>query len=159
MEELAWHVKVEAMRRASISLAVVSALASSALAQSDAEKATRAMNNLQQEMTICIAFYAIGKVCVEPTDADLAAKFDAVGEVLLQGAFEVGTAISMTQDAMLSRLTLEQKEMQALIANNCVNISSLINRYADRCHRLVEESGTVMNEFFAKEGLTLEPSQ
>lgn len=41
-------------------------------------------------------------------------------------------------DAMLARLKIQIDTQKALIGNNCVNISSLLNRHGTRCKQVVE---------------------
>ena len=108
-------------------LAIVLALAlqtSSALAQTE-EEVTAALNNVQHEMSRCIAYNTIVAKCIRYRDGALADNYDKVAEHLLQLSSQIGGAIGMTQDAMNSRMTFEWSEMDKLIQHDCVNISSL----------------------------------
>ena len=51
----------------------------------------------------------------------------------MQYSFIVGQQIGLTDDAAQSRMTMAAQDMMKLIKNNCINISSLMIRHAERC--------------------------
>jgi hypothetical protein len=100
------------------------------------------------DASTCLAYYTILEACVVRTgDASLAAKIAQTREHLIGFAFELGNAIGMTEDAMLSRLAFEQEQMQTMIRNDCVNMSSLFQRHTTRCKQVVEEGDSVLLEY------------
>jgi hypothetical protein len=100
----------------------------SASAQDAGEQ--QAMNNVQAEMTTCVAFYAIETQCLRlrnrpREDAQLIQGTSAAKDRLQNQAGEIGIALGITPDAMVSRLSNEITSMKALIKDSCINIASL----------------------------------
>ena len=126
--------------------AVLLSLATPATAQTH-EEMIAALNNVQHEASTCIAYYAIVERCVGKDDPDLAAKTAQAREHLVEFGYMLGNTIGMTEDAMLSRLAIEQNQMQTMVRNDCVNMSSLLRRHAMRCKQLVEDGDSVLLEY------------
>ncbi|CAN0653085.1 conserved exported protein of unknown function [Nitratireductor aquimarinus] len=114
-------------------------------AQSNAE-VVRALNNVQHEMSTCIAYNTIVASCIRSQDPTTADAYDAAAEHLLLVSNRIGQTIGMSQDAMNSRMTLEWSQMNKLIGQNCVNISSLTSRHAFRCKEVVENGDGILAE-------------
>jgi hypothetical protein len=96
-----------------------------AVAQGLDQKTIRAFNNLQEEMTTCMAYYMFGQACMKDqmtpeTTQRAAAAFNALNE----SSFEIGQSLGMTVDAMISRLEMSAGEMRRLTNNSCINFSS-----------------------------------
>jgi hypothetical protein len=121
------------------------------LATAQTARETAALNNLQHEMSRCIAYQMIVAECVTARDPNLAAEYDKVAKHLFEFAFRVGSTIGMTEDAMTSRVVIERIEMQNLIQNDCVNISSLYSRHALRCKEVVEDGDSVLLEYLEQQ--------
>ena len=115
-------------------------------AQSQAE-VIDALNNLQHEMSSCIAYNTIVASCIKSTDPRTAQNYDDAAEHLLILSNKIGRTIGMTQDAMSSRMTLEWRKMDDLIKHDCVNISSLTSRHAFRCKQVTEDGDSVLHEY------------
>lgn len=103
--------------------------------QLDAEFIKR-VNNLQHELTRCVAFVETMKHCSRKSHPENKAWLTTWSDKLLRFAYDAGKAIKMSDDAMGARLRMEQKDMSALIKDNCVNVSSAMDRYLDKCSQL-----------------------
>ena len=68
-------------------------------------------------------------------------------EVMLMLAMQIGDSIGMTTDAMMSRVKIESSSMQSLMRNDCVNFSSILERYALRCKHLIENPEEILSEY------------
>jgi hypothetical protein len=68
-------------------------------------------------------------------------------EQALKDATSIGRSIGMTQDAMASRLSNEMTMMKTLTNSDCVNASSLLNRYAIRCKQVLENPDSILTEY------------
>jgi hypothetical protein len=117
-----------------------------ATAQTD-EQVNQALNNVQHEASTCIAYYTIVQVCIEKDDPDLGEKLAETRKYLIDFAMKVGDTVGMTNDAMVSRVLIEQQRMQSLVRKDCVNISSLLARHAYRCKQVVENGDSVLLEY------------
>jgi hypothetical protein len=136
------------MLAASICLVLGSASAQDAREQ-------QAMNNVQAEMTTCVAFYAIETQCLRlrnrpQEDAQLIQDTSAAKDRLQNQAGEIGIALGITPDAMVSRLSNEITSMKALIKDSCINIASLLSRHAMRCKQVTENPDSILVEYMKK---------
>jgi hypothetical protein len=120
-------------------------LASSAALAED--NTVPALNNLQMEMTVCVAYYSQVKTCVGPQNEALNVSTQKTIDLLTKQLFNVGKTIGVSQDAMLSRLQMAQDEQNKLLKGDCINMASLFTRHADRCKVVVERSDDVLNEY------------
>ena len=126
----------------------------SASAQDARER--QAMNNVQGEMTRCVAFYAITTQCLRQRnrpqeDAQLIQTGSAAQDRLLKQAGDIGIALEITPDAMVSRLSNEMTLMKALIKDSCINIASLLSRHGMRCKQVTENPDSILVEYMKKE--------
>jgi hypothetical protein len=113
------------------------------------KKMIYAMNALQEEVTVCEAYYAVVGRCVEE-DADLSKQMQSAEDVLEKEAVVVGKSIGMTNDAISSRFSLFLDQDMSLMNNSCVNLPSLLTRHADRCKIVVEHPQIILNEYLNK---------
>jgi hypothetical protein len=83
------------------------------------QKLTRALNNLQHEMSTCVAYYSVTKRCFDPTkDAVLVQGHEEVANQLIKLSSAVGKSIAMTDDAIMSRFGNETEEMMTVMNNS-----------------------------------------
>lgn len=137
------------MRILMIGIFLVSATA--AFAQAVSDKETRALSNVQHEMSTCVAYYSIVQQCMERSNfTEGAQRHKQVVEQLILHAVKVGSSIGMTMDAMRSRIQIESDQQQTLIRDNCSNTSSLYTRHADRCKRVVENPDSILIEYMSR---------
>jgi hypothetical protein len=114
------------------------------------DKTIDALNNLQMEMTVCAAYYGQVKTCVEGQNEALGATAQQAIDVLTRRLFNVGKALGISQDAMLSRLQMAQDEQNKLLKGDCINMASLFTRHADRCKIVVDNADVVVKEYMSK---------
>jgi hypothetical protein len=116
------------------------------------QRTIRAMNNLQAEITTCVAYYNLRSQCTPPDSISETVKNE--NKLLIDDqtkfAHVVGRGICMTDDAMLARLELDFKEQKKLIEDSCVNFDSLVRRYAERCKTVVENADAILDEYMKK---------
>lgn len=130
---------------------VVLGLLASPVDASKAQYELRALSNTHQEMVTCIAFYITMQQCIgKERDAALYQRTGQTIERLVELSARTAKTIDMTQDAMASRLKMSISEQMNLIDSNCVNISSLLSRYAERCRFVTERPIDVLNEYMNK---------
>lgn len=114
------------------------------------EKLANALNNVQSEMSECIAYYTNVAVCIKGRDAALSDSTQKTIDALTLTAVKLGRSIGMTQDAMMSRLTMYQGQQRELVQNNCANMSSLFTRHAARCKQVVENGDSILDEYLKR---------
>ena len=126
---------------------ILTLLASNGAVAQD-QKTIRALNNLHDEMLACIAYYTIGHACTKDQLPPEITESTAVAiKSLTEGSYEIGQMLGMTDDAMTSRLRMHADEMRRLINESCINFSSLLNRYADRCQRVIQSPDSIFDEY------------
>lgn len=118
---------------------------------SDAE--LRGLNNYHNELLTCANYFMLVQRCVSNTPgvkAEVVAGYGKAADELIGRSFVIGKMIAMTQDAQMSRMKMEGEAMMALVNNDCVNISSAITRYLDRCEMTFSDTDKVLSEHLAK---------
>ena len=122
-----------------------------ASAQTDQERQrlVTAVNNLHAEITTCIVYNMIGRVCLSNNKA-LYDQISARINVLEEAAVTLGQKIGMTEDAMGARLRMETTRQRKLTQDNCVNIASLMERHADRCDHLSNDPVSILEEYLRR---------
>ena len=113
----------------------------------------QAMNNFHHEMAECIAFYRAIATCSAndgSKGAALTERAEKAGEALLMYYLVLGDNLGITDDAAKSRLLLSAKEMMKLINNSCMNFSSLLTRYSNKCVAISNDPAKVMKERVAR---------
>jgi hypothetical protein len=123
-----------------------------ASAQDNSQRERQALNNLQHEMTTCVAYFAITRQCVlnrnrPEEDAQLVQQASAAYDRLLKEAISIGNVIGITPDAMVSRLHNQTTIMKALINDDCINVASLLSRHGMRCKQVAENPDSVLIEY------------
>ena len=97
--------------------------------------------NLQSDFTDCFAYYKYSEEGVKRTNHEtkdqVAKKLAEGAERSLLGAYKVGGWINMKPEAMEARAKLAVNDMSKQIDNDFVNISILIDKYADMCNDLL----------------------
>jgi molybdopterin converting factor small subunit len=113
-------------------------------------KLALALNNVQSEMSDCLAYYANIKACVGTQDKELSEGTQKTLDALTSMAVKVGQSAGMTLDAMMSRLAMFQNEQRELIKGNCSNMSSLFTRHAARCKKVVQNGDAILDEYLKR---------
>ena len=118
---------------------------------SSAQNETRALSNLHQEMTTCIAFYMTMQQCVgKERDPNLYAGAQQTIERLGELSIRTARTLDLSEDAMASRLKMAIADHMKLIKENCVNVSSLLSRYGERCRAVAERPIDILNDYMGK---------
>jgi hypothetical protein len=130
-------------------LTFVLAIDSTSAQISDRER--QALNNTQHEMTTCAVYYAMVRQCLlnraRPNeDGKLIQDTDGSIDRLVKDATRLGSSLGMTKDAMGSRMVNDRAMMRELINNDCINVSSLLRRYAARCKQVAENPDSILIE-------------
>lgn len=137
--------------RSTAVLACLTMLAIDASAQpAPNEAAVGALNNFQHEITECGVFYRLMIECSKGKRPEIEAGLEVGEKRSWELAARIGVMIGMTKDAMISRMQMEQKVQRSLVNNNCVNASSLIDRYAVRCRKIIDNTDAVLSEYLGK---------
>ena len=90
------------MKLSIASSAALLLLTFAALAQTN-DELFAALNNVQHEMSRCIAYYTILQGCIETSDAALAAETSKVTEHLVGFSAQLGNTIGLTEDSCAIR--------------------------------------------------------
>lgn len=98
----------------------------------------RQINQLQEQFTTCSVFYEVSGSCVGGSDSQLVIQMNQSADLMRQGAIMLGGQIGMTSDAMVSRYQMIMRRFRDDMQSDCVNISSILQRYAQACRRLSE---------------------
>jgi hypothetical protein len=116
------------------------------------DKQITAWNNVQGELTECIAYWQLAKGCAPENAKDEELKqVDRIIAHMDTLAFEVGKNIGMTDDAMVARLKIAFSDLAKLTDQKvCVNWPSLLMRYGQRCKLLGEHPEAVFSEYMSK---------
>ncbi len=125
------------------------------IARANADEAQKAyelaVNNFQHEQTTCAAYFRIVGECNDISGFKKnASDYKKMSEHMVKLMFVTGQQAKLSQDAMLSRFDMEMKGMFKLMKNSCSNISSIMNRYMDRCELVAKEPSKVMSEYAMK---------
>ena len=108
-----------------------------------------AWNNVQHELMECAAYYNTQAVCLKVSEYDEKTVKGArdISSEFLNRASRVAQTIGMTPDALASRFKMAQEDQLKLLKGSCVNFSSLMSRYQDRCELLWRDVGAVRDEY------------
>ncbi|HRF09796.1 MAG TPA: hypothetical protein PL193_14285 [Xanthobacteraceae bacterium] len=110
-----------------------------------------AVDDTQFETTACLAYYYHGKQCFfARLPADRKKDHETTITVLTSRAFELGSKLGMTEDAMLSRLKIKLEEQRSLMSGSCTNFDSLFARHAQRCKQITEDPESLLKEYLEK---------
>jgi hypothetical protein len=113
-----------------------------------------AFNSVQEEYTRCEFYFRTLVTCSSSPPAmkeQAESQIGSTAKVFADTANAIGRKIGMTQDAMEQRLIRIAKE-QAELTNNsaCLNLDSLLARYAARCKELGEHPLNILEEYLRK---------
>jgi hypothetical protein len=122
-------------RQSAATFAVGIALAISPARAQEPDAGLLAMNNFHHEIAECVAYYtAIAKCATtNPKFGHFSEAYNKAAQEVLGYYWKVGEVLEITNDAAQSRLVLSAQDMVELINSNCINISSLLARYSDKC--------------------------
>jgi hypothetical protein len=120
------------------------AIPAMALAQNGPPKKST-LDKLQNEMTVCIAYYSTAKNCLGDNDP-AAKRLDGMVDRLTGRSFSIGKSIGMSSDGMLARLRSALGEQSKVIENSCDNIAKLHQAHGGRCKLVVENPNAVYDE-------------
>jgi hypothetical protein len=111
-----------------------SLLARAADAQ-DAAKTNEALNTLQANLSVCIAYFSIFKECSAGDEKDLSLA-DAAIQGLTKKSRAAADAIGLSSDDVALRLDLNLTSQRQLIGS-CSGVSVLLSRYSQQCNDFV----------------------
>lgn len=124
------------------------ALALPAQAQ-DAKKA--ALDLVQAELSVCMAYYTFARGCaIEKSDINSATAATAAADKLRRFAFQVGQSLGMDNDAMLARQKIAIEQQQKMLEGNCDNIVKLDEAYGLRCKTLIDNPQGVLDLYLKR---------
>jgi hypothetical protein len=98
----------------------------------------RAMNAEQGRLSTCVAYFQVAKTCLGNQDSVVSSNLEEHAKYMFMVSHTFGAQIGMSEDAMLSRLRLEHTEMMELMKSSCLNISSLLQRHAGECGKIIK---------------------
>jgi len=101
----------------------------------DAAKTNEALNTLQANLSVCIAYFSIFKECSAGDEKDL-----VLAEAAIQGLEKKSRAaadgIGLSSDDVALRLDLNLTSQRQLIGS-CSGVSILLSRYTQQCNDFV----------------------
>jgi hypothetical protein len=101
----------------------------------DAAKTNEALNTLQANLSVCIAYFSIFKECSAGDEKDL-----LLAEAAIQGLEKksraAADAIGLSSDDVALRLDLNLTSQRQLIGS-CSGVSILLSRYTQQCNDFV----------------------
>ncbi|MCK6442809.1 hypothetical protein [Elstera cyanobacteriorum] len=105
------------------------------------------MKNLQSEYANCAAYYHISSLCFSSEkDRKLRENLEGLSEISIKRAILIGKKINMSSDAISSRLELSINNINDIMNNNCINISSILLRYGEKCKLSIDNPEKFINE-------------
>ena len=140
------------MKRATLAALVVCFIGAESAVGQDAEKLRTAVNNAQGEMIQCVAYFNVVAACMAVSNKAVST-IDAYrkhSDGLLSKSLKLSEITGITDDAMKSRFDMANKEHMALLRSSCVNISSLLSRYRDRCEFVATNFRGLVEEYMQK---------
>ncbi len=104
------------------------------------DHAISVLNNAQQEMVICVAYYKTVSICIANRgDHKTSQTYTKMAENLLVYSAVIAIEIGLSQDAVISRNKIASEHMYNLMKGQCINISSAISRYGTSCPELSKD--------------------
>ena len=113
------------MKRVLTGLSIVLGLVHSALAQEAERGAT--MDNVQAQLSVCIAYYSLEMEC---TEGGSAARFL---HLLVKRSDAAAKALAMSRADVAMRLKFNLAMQRSLIEDSCANIARLRSRHEEDC--------------------------
>jgi len=114
---------------------------------------TNAINELTGEMLECSVYYIISAQCIEghpdPDAPGLVKTYKGLANDIATLAISTGKSVGVSDDAVNARLSLITKNLMDSIANKCVMINVLFDRYDNFCKQLVQNVDARLKELLA----------
>jgi hypothetical protein len=111
-------------------------------AQNEAKLAA-ALNNLQADLSICIAYYSILKECSAGEDEGRRPAQPAIDD-LTRKSEAAADALRMPSADVAMRLELNLAGQRHFIQGSCRRKAILVSRYADQCDALVLDDPVIL---------------
>ena len=119
---------------------------------------TRAVNELSREMLECAVFFAIGAQCVRrhPDQSVPGVVTDAMTafQDMLDLARKTGRTVGVSDAAATGRRNMATDAMLKAMGGKCINISVILERYADFCGQLRRDADPRLKELLAGQTCT-----
>lgn len=132
-----------------IRAAVLLLLLFSAAQAQDEKKA--AIDVVQAELSICVAYYTFVRGCaIEKSDINTATVATANADKMRRFAFQAGQTLNMDNDALISRQKIALEQQAKLLEGNCDNIKKLEDTYGSRCKTLSDDPQAVLDQYLKK---------
>lgn len=135
---------------------LVSLLAAPAYAQDNGtapnldKSEVRVLNEVLSETLACAAYYSIAVEGMSRRDEnDPVSRMEQIIDNLLTGAFVIAETINMKREAVKIRFKWSVRDQMELIDHNMVNISILIDKYADFCKQIYESDPKIRMRYWA----------
>ena len=143
--------KIQTKHAILVALVVCFVGAQSAAGQ-DAAKIRNAVNNAQAEMIQCAAYFNVVAVCLAVSNKKPSTieGYQRHSDELLSRSLKLSKITGITDDAMKSRYDIANKDHIALLRSDCVNISSLLSRYMDRCEFVANNFKGLVEEYMQR---------
>jgi hypothetical protein len=103
-------------------------------------------NRMSYEVGECVNFYIIGAHCIENTIGSIPEGSTASIQSAMKLYYLLSTQAGLSDDAKQARLRLITASLREMIAQSCVNISVLIEKYAATCKPLIERPQDRFND-------------
>jgi hypothetical protein len=113
-----------------------------AQAQDEARRAA-ALNNLQADLSVCIAYYAILEQCSSGEDKSRRLAQAAIDD-LTRKSEAAADALRISSADVAMRLELNLAGERHLIDGSCSRKAILVSRYADQCGALVSDDPAIL---------------
>ena len=115
------------------------------------EEKKTAIDVVQAELSICIAYYTFVRGCaMEKSEINSATAAISNVDKLRKYAYQAGQAVNMSAEAMLSRLKVAIEQQQKLLEGNCDNMPKLDEAYGARCKQLSDDPQTILDQYLKK---------
>ncbi len=137
-----------------VALTCVVAIGSARTAEKLNPVETLAFNNFHHEMVYCLSYYTIVIQMLKNRDEEKeAAKYKKVVDALTDRIIAVGSLLGMKDEAAFARMRMAAREHMQDIDNNFINASILLEKYAEPCKTVVENSDSRI-EYWMNEAAT-----
>ena len=120
---------------------------------SEQSNKANAVNELTEEMLECSVYYVISAQCIEghpdPDAPALVKTYKGLANDIAVLAINKGKSVGVSEDAVNARLSLISKNLMGSIANKCVNINVLLEKYDSFCKQLAKNVDARLKELLA----------
>ena len=101
----------------------------------------------------CSVYYVISAQCIEghpdPDAPALVKTYKGLANDIAVLAINKGKSVGVSEDAVNARLSLISKNLMGSIANKCVNINVLLEKYDSFCKQLAKNVDARLKELLA----------